>query len=31
MGWEGINWISLSYDADQWTDVMNTAVNILAP
>jgi hypothetical protein len=27
-GWEGVDWIHLAQDRDQWRDVMNTVMNL---
>jgi hypothetical protein len=30
-GWEGVDWMHLSRDRDQWEAVVNTAMNIRVP
>jgi hypothetical protein len=30
-GWDGMDWIDLSQDTDQWRVLMNTAMNLLVP
>jgi hypothetical protein len=31
IGWEGVNWINLAQDRDQWRAVMNTALKLRVP
>jgi hypothetical protein len=31
VGWEGVNWMHLVQDRDQWRAVVNTAMNFRAP
>jgi len=31
LGWEGMNWIYLSQDRDQWWAVVNTVMNLRVP
>jgi hypothetical protein len=31
MDWDGMDWIDLAQDRDQWRAVMNTAMNIRVP
>jgi hypothetical protein len=31
VGWEGVDWIHLSQDRDQWGAVVNTVMNIWVP
>jgi hypothetical protein len=31
IGWEGMDWIHLVQDRDQWRAVANTAVNVWVP
>jgi hypothetical protein len=30
-GWEGMDWIHLAQDRDQWWAVVNTLMNLLVP
>jgi hypothetical protein len=30
-GWEGVDWIHLAQDRDQWSAVVNTVMNLRAP
>jgi hypothetical protein len=30
-GWDGMNWIDLAQDRDQWRALVNTAMNLLVP
>jgi hypothetical protein len=30
-GWEGVNWVHLPQDRDQWQDFMNTITNLRVP
>jgi hypothetical protein len=30
-GWEGVNWIHLSQDSNQWWDLVNTVMNLRVP
>jgi hypothetical protein len=29
--WEGVNWMDLAQDRDQWRAVVNTVMNLLVP
>jgi hypothetical protein len=31
IGWDGINWIELAQDRDQWRAVVNTVMNLWVP
>jgi hypothetical protein len=31
IGWEGVDWMHLSQDKDQWRDVVNTVMNLPVP
>jgi hypothetical protein len=31
IGWEGVNWMHLAEDADQWRAVVNTVMNFWVP
>jgi hypothetical protein len=31
IGWEGVDWIHLAQDRDQWPNVVNTIMNHLVP
>jgi hypothetical protein len=31
IGWEGVDWIDMTHDRDQWTDLVNTALNLWVP
>jgi hypothetical protein len=31
MGWEGMDWIDLAQDSDQWWALVNTEMNIEVP
>jgi hypothetical protein len=31
IGWDGMDWIDLVQDKDQWRALVNTAMNFLAP
>jgi hypothetical protein len=31
IGWDGMDWIDLAQDRDQWRDLVNTVKNLLAP
>jgi hypothetical protein len=31
IGWDGVDWISLAQDRDQWMDPANTMMKILVP
>jgi hypothetical protein len=28
IGWEGVDWIHLAQDRDQWCDILNTLINL---
>jgi hypothetical protein len=28
VGWDGMDWIGLAQDTDQWRDVVNTVMNL---
>jgi hypothetical protein len=30
-GWDGMDWIDLAQDGDQWRDVVNTVMNLRVP
>jgi hypothetical protein len=30
IGWDGMNWIDLAYDRDQWRPLVNTVMNLRA-
>jgi hypothetical protein len=30
-GWEGVDWIHLAQDRDQWQALVNTVMNLLVP
>jgi hypothetical protein len=30
-GWEGVDWIHLAHDRDQWWTLVNTVINLQAP
>jgi hypothetical protein len=30
-GWDGINWIDLTQDRDQWNSLVNTVMNLRVP
>jgi hypothetical protein len=30
-GWEGVDWIHLGQDRDQWCAVVNTVMNLVVP
>jgi hypothetical protein len=30
-GWEGVDWINLVQDRDQWRGLVNTVMNLLVP
>jgi hypothetical protein len=31
IGWDGVDWIELAQDKDQWRDVVNTVMNLQVP
>jgi hypothetical protein len=31
MGWDGMDWIDLAQDREQWRDLMNTVMNLRVP
>jgi hypothetical protein len=31
IGWDGMNWIDLAQDKDQWRALVNTAMNLRVP
>jgi hypothetical protein len=31
VGWDGLEWISLAQDRDQWRALMNTVMNVRVP
>jgi hypothetical protein len=31
IGWDGVDWIDLAQDRDQWKALVNTMMNILVP
>jgi hypothetical protein len=31
IGWDGMDWIDLAQERDQWRAVVNTVMNILVP
>jgi hypothetical protein len=31
IGWDGVDWIDLAQDRDQWRAVVNTVMNLLVP
>jgi hypothetical protein len=31
IGWEGVNWIHLAQDRDQWQALVNTVMNLWVP
>jgi hypothetical protein len=31
MGWDGMDWIELVEDRDQWRDLVNTVMNLQVP
>jgi hypothetical protein len=31
IGWDGIDWIELAHDRDQWRVLVNTAINSRVP
>jgi hypothetical protein len=31
IGWDGVDWVDLSQDRDQWRALVNTVMNLLVP
>jgi hypothetical protein len=31
IGWDGIDWVDLAQDSDQWRALMNTVMNLRVP
>jgi hypothetical protein len=31
IGWDGVNWIDLAQDMDQWKTLVNTVMNLRIP
>jgi hypothetical protein len=31
IGWDGMDWIDLDQDREQWRDLVNTVMNLLVP
>jgi hypothetical protein len=31
IGWDGMDWIDLAHDRDQWRALVNTVINLRAP
>jgi hypothetical protein len=31
IGWDGMDWIELAQDMDQWRDLVNTMMNLRVP
>jgi hypothetical protein len=31
IGWDGVDWVSLAQDRDQWRALVNTAMNLRVP
>jgi hypothetical protein len=31
IGWDGVDWVDLAQDRDQWRALVNTAMNLLVP
>jgi hypothetical protein len=31
IGWEGVDWIELAQDRDQWKALVNTVIKLLVP
>jgi hypothetical protein len=31
IGWDGVNWIDLAQDRDQWRALVNTVMNLRVP
>jgi hypothetical protein len=31
IGWDGMDWIHLAQDGDQWRDIVNTVMNLRVP
>jgi hypothetical protein len=31
IGWDGVDWVDLAQDRDQWRALVNTVMNLLVP
>jgi hypothetical protein len=31
IGWDGVDWVALALDRDQWRTLVNAAMNLLVP
>jgi hypothetical protein len=31
IGWDGVDWIDMAQDRDQWRAILNTVLNLLLP
>jgi hypothetical protein len=31
IGWEGVNWVHMAQDRDQWLAIVNTIMNLRVP